>query len=50
MNCPEYINILQNSESIDAFKTQQLEEIIYEFPYFQSARAILLKGLNKTNS
>ncbi len=50
MNCSEYINILQNSESIDTFKTQQLEEIIYEFPYFQSARAILLKGLNKTNS
>ncbi|WP_456462934.1 hypothetical protein [Lutibacter sp.] len=50
MNCSEYLNILQNSESIDTFKTQQLEEIIYEFPYFQSARAILLKGLNKTNS
>ncbi|WP_457609639.1 hypothetical protein [Lutibacter sp.] len=50
MNCSEYMNILQNSESIDTFKIQQLEEIIYEFPYFQSARAILLKGLNKTNS
>tara|TARA_R110001583_G_scaffold163880_1_gene316324 strand:- start:5215 stop:5988 length:774 start_codon:yes stop_codon:yes gene_type:complete len=50
MNNLEYIHLLQNPESIDATKTQQLEEIVNEFPYFQSARAILLKGLNKTNS
>lgn len=50
MNSSEYVNILQHPENIDAFKTQQLEEIVTEFPYFQSARAILLKGLNNTNS
>ncbi|MBT8316829.1 MAG: hypothetical protein HKP59_04330 [Lutibacter sp.] len=50
MNHREFTAILQNPESIDALKTQQLEEIITEFPYFQSARAIWLKGLNKTKS
>ena len=50
MNSTEYTYLLQNPERIDALKTQQLEEIVTEFPYFQSARAILLNGLNKTNS
>ena len=50
MNSSEYANILQHPENIDTFKIQQLEEIVAEFPYFQSARAILLKGLNNTNS
>ncbi len=50
MNRSQYINTLQNSEDIDTLKAQQLEEIVSEFPYFQSARALLLKGLNKTNS
>ena len=50
MNSSQYINILQNPESINTLRTQQLEEIVSEFPYFQSARALLLKGLNKTNS
>ena len=50
MDNTQYINILQNPESIDTLITEQLEEIINEFPYFQSARAILLKGLYKTNS
>ncbi|WP_372793109.1 hypothetical protein [Lutibacter sp.] len=50
MNSSQYINILQNPETINSLKTQQLEEIVSEFPYFQSARALLLKGLNKTNS
>jgi len=50
MNNSEYTYILQNPKNIDVLETQQLEEIVNEFPYFQSARAILLKGLNKTNS
>ena len=50
MNSSEYIHVLQNPESIETSKTQQLEEIVNEFPYFQSARALLLNGLNKTNS
>ena len=50
MNSAEFTYLLQNPEKIDAQKTQALNEIIAEFPYFQSARAIQLKGLNKTNS
>lgn len=50
MNSAEFSYLLQHPENIDAIKTQQLNEVITEFPYFQSARAIQLKGLNKTNS
>ena len=50
MNSVEFTYLLQNPESIDALKTQQLEEVITEYPYFQSARAIQLKGLKKTHS
>lgn len=50
MNNAEFTYVLQYPENIDAQKTQQLNEIIAQFPYFQSARAIQLKGLNKTNS
>ena len=50
MNSTEYIQLLKNPEEINSFKTKQLEEIVQEFPYFQSARSLLLKGLNKNNS
>ena len=50
MNSVEFTYLLQHPENIDAIKTQLLNEVITEFPYFQSARAIQLKGLNKTNS
>ena len=50
MNSAEFTYLLQHPENVDALKTQQLNEVISEFPYFQSARAIQLKGLNKTNS
>jgi len=50
MNSTDFTYLLQNPQSIDNLKTGQLEEIITEFPYFQTARALLLKGLNKTNS
>ena len=50
MNKSQYTYLLQNPESIDTLETNQLDEIISEFPYFQSARAILLKGLNKNHS
>ncbi|MFA5300357.1 MAG: tetratricopeptide repeat protein [Lutibacter sp.] len=50
MNSAEFNHLLQLPENIDVLKTQQLDEVIAEFPYFQSARAIQLKGLNKSNS
>jgi hypothetical protein len=50
MNGLEYTYLLKNSTNIDALKTQELEKIVNEFPYFQSARALWLKGLYNTNS
>lgn len=50
MNRSQYISLLQNPEDINTSKIQQLEDVISEFPYFQSARALLLKGFNKTYS
>ena len=50
MNIKNLTYLLQNPTDINAPKTHQLNEIINEYPYFQSARAIHLKGLNKTNS
>jgi len=50
MNIENLTYLLQDPKGIDVPKTKQLDEIINEYPYFQSARAIHLKGLNKTNS
>ncbi|RXP54128.1 hypothetical protein EC396_09740 [Lutibacter sp. HS1-25] len=50
MNKEDYTYLLQNPKKVDSFQTNQLEEIINEYPYFQSARALQLKGLNLTNS
>lgn len=50
MNSIEFTYLLQNPENLDAFKTKQLDEIVNEYPYFQSARAVQLKGLHKTTS
>ncbi len=50
MNSAEIEYLLEFPESIDSEKTQFLEEVLLQFPYFQSARAIQLNGLKKTNS
>ncbi|UMB52369.1 hypothetical protein MKD41_08440 [Lutibacter sp. A64] len=50
MNTNNFIELIQNTASIDAAKTAELEAVIKEYPYFQLARAIQLKGLNNTNS
>ncbi|NQV77354.1 MAG: hypothetical protein HQ490_03265, partial [Lutibacter sp.] len=50
MNSSQYTYLLENPEIIDTLETQQLEEIVKEFPYFQSARALLLNGFNKSYS
>ena len=50
MNNSQYIKILEHPDSIGELKTKKLEELVKEFPYFQSARSLLLKGLHKTNS
>ena len=50
MNKANYIQILKNPSSIQQENTSELKIIIDEFPYFQSARALYLKGLKNNNS
>jgi tetratricopeptide (TPR) repeat protein len=50
MNTNEYIHLLNNSKSINERQTMQLEQIVQVFPYFQSARALYLKGLYNQDS
>lgn len=50
MNNNDFINILQQPEAITPQQTDELKSIVDEFPYFQSARAIYLKGLKNQES
>ena len=50
MNLKDFTYILQRPQVITAQQTNSVKSIIDEFPYFQSARAIYLKGLKDQNS
>ncbi len=51
MNVSDFIHILQKSNTILSPKqTRELEDIIEEYPYFQAARALHLKGLKNLDS
>jgi len=51
MNVPDFLHILQKSDTILSPKqTRELEDIIDEYPYFQAARSLYLKGLKNLNS
>lgn len=51
MNVKDFTYLLQNpNESISSEQTKQLEDVLSEFPYFQGARAVHLKGLKNLNS
>jgi hypothetical protein len=50
MNTKNFTEHLKNPEKIDKESTAALKLIIEEYPYFQSARAIYLKGLKKADS
>jgi hypothetical protein len=50
MNISEYIYLINKPEAIHDKQTEALEKIVQEFPYFQSARALYLKGLYNQNS
>jgi len=50
MNTAEFIQILQAPQAISNTQTEDLKSILNAFPYFQSARAIQLKGLKNSNS
>ena len=50
MNTNDYINLLNNSKAINDKETLILETIVQEFPFYQSARALYLKGLYNQES
>ncbi|WP_299227281.1 hypothetical protein [uncultured Psychroserpens sp.] len=50
MNTADYTYILQNPQNITVAQTNSLQELITEFPYTQSARALYLKGLKNKES
>ena len=51
MNVQDFTRFLQKPhEVVTAAQTQDLEEVLAEYPYFQAARAVHLKGLKNLNS
>ncbi len=50
MNSTEFTYLLNNPDAITENQTNDLSKIIEEFPYFQCARSIYLKGLHKQDS
>ena len=51
MNVSDFLHILRKSNTILSPKqTRELEDIISEYPYFQAARALHLKGLKNLDS
>ncbi|SDZ84837.1 tetratricopeptide repeat protein [Bizionia paragorgiae] len=50
MNTSEFTYLLQNPAKVNAPQTDALKGIINTFPYFQSARALYLKGLKNADS
>src|SRR5690606_12551667 len=50
MTTTDFTYLLNHPETITEKQVMELEVILSEFPYFQSARAIRLKGLYNQNS
>ena len=50
MKTQDFIHLLKFPQQINKEQTEQLEDVISTFPYFQSARAIHLKGLKIQDS
>jgi tetratricopeptide (TPR) repeat protein len=50
MNLTEYTQLINNPNAMSELQTNALEKVLDEFPYFQSARALRLKGLYNQNS
>ncbi|RZJ66418.1 MAG: hypothetical protein EOO50_10110 [Flavobacterium sp.] len=50
MNVSDFTYLLNHPETVNAKTTDELDKIVAEFPYFQSARALRLKGLYNEDS
>jgi tetratricopeptide (TPR) repeat protein len=50
MNIIDYTYLINKPEAVNEKQSDALEKVLLEFPYFQSARALQLKGLYNQNS
>ncbi|TDD93750.1 tetratricopeptide repeat protein [Flavobacterium cellulosilyticum] len=50
MNLTDYTYLINKPDAINEKQTDDLSNVLYDFPYFQSARALRLKGLYNQNS
>ena len=50
MNVTDYTYLINKPDAINEKQTEALENVLDDFPYFQSARALRLKGLYNQNS
>ena len=50
MNTNSFTEILKKPQKITPKNTEVIKTIIQEYPYFQAARAIYLKGLKNKDS
>ena len=50
MNTIDFTYVLQHPQTLSAQQINAVKSIVDEFPYFQSARAIYLKGLKDKES
>lgn len=50
MNLAEFTSLLSHPNAVSERQTFALEKIVEEFPYFQGARALRLKGLHNQDS
>ncbi len=50
MNITDYTYLINKPEAVNEKQSDALEKVLGEFPYFQSARALQLKGLYNQNS
>ncbi|WP_239000324.1 hypothetical protein [Hyunsoonleella ulvae] len=50
LNSHDFTSLLQNPQNINPQKTEALRAIIQQYPYFQSAKALQLKGLKQQES
>jgi len=50
MNVADYTYLINKPDNITEKQAEALGSVLNEFPYFQSARALRLKGLHKQNS
>ncbi|MET0944976.1 MAG: hypothetical protein ABWY22_06190 [Flavobacterium sp.] len=50
MNVTDYTYLMNKPDAITEKQSEALSNVLNEFPYFQSARALRLKGLYNQNS